>query len=182
MVSKEEEIQDIVNETEISIVLDTYDDIFSDFDPRPYNVRTLSEDFLVEARRAAREKKENGIELRFAIPKDQRNTAHENLVKHRLKEYFKTHHTASKKELVKYRKQAVSLIVIGTIIGSLAVWISLKDINEIFKHAVEILLSPASWFTIWTGLEHLTFPKEKSLHNEKFYRKMMNAQITFTGY
>src|SRR5690349_704077 len=41
--------------SELSIWLDTYDDIFSDFDPRPLNERALSDDFLSEARKMARD-------------------------------------------------------------------------------------------------------------------------------
>ena len=33
----------------VSLWLDTYEDIFSDFDPRPYGQRALSEDFVAEA-------------------------------------------------------------------------------------------------------------------------------------
>jgi hypothetical protein len=33
------------------IALDTYDDIFSDFDPSPFDHRVISEDFLSELRR-----------------------------------------------------------------------------------------------------------------------------------
>jgi hypothetical protein len=182
MADKEVGVQNIVDEAEISIVLDTYDDIFSDFDPRPYNVRTLSEDFLIEAKRAARQKRDEGIELRFIIPQDKKNASHEILIKQRLHEYFRTHHWAAQQELRKYRRQALMLIAIGTVIGFAAVWISLQEIADVFKHAVEILLSPASWFTIWTGLEHLTFPQEKSVQNEHFYRQMMDAHVTFTSY
>ena len=37
---------------EISFWLDSYDDLFSDFDPRPYAQKGFSEDFLDEAKRA----------------------------------------------------------------------------------------------------------------------------------
>jgi hypothetical protein len=51
-----------MNHNEIKLMLDTYDDIFSDFDPRPFSQRTLSEDFLEEARKASREKEMGNIE------------------------------------------------------------------------------------------------------------------------
>ena len=43
---------------DISIWLETYDDIFSDFDPKAYSERVLSDDFLVEIRKVSYEKKE----------------------------------------------------------------------------------------------------------------------------
>jgi hypothetical protein len=36
---------------EISIWLDSYNDIFSDFDSRPFSERTVSDDFLSEVRK-----------------------------------------------------------------------------------------------------------------------------------
>ena len=39
-------------EGNISIVLDSYDDLFSDFDPRPYRIRALSDDFLLECKKS----------------------------------------------------------------------------------------------------------------------------------
>ncbi|HVY01975.1 MAG TPA: hypothetical protein VHA12_04395 [Candidatus Nanoarchaeia archaeon] len=178
---EEGEIKEIVNQAEVSLILDTYNDIFSSFDPRPYNERSLSEDLLSEAKRAVRDKGE-GIELRFIIPKAQRSIAHETLIKQRLKDHFRKHHYMVQRELTAYKKQAVTLIAVGTIIGFIAVWLSITNIYEILKHAVEIILSPASWFTIWTGFEHLTFPPKKETQEEQFYRKMIDAHISFTGY
>ncbi len=178
---REDDIKGVLNQTEISIVLDTYDDIFSDFDPRPFNERSLSEDFLLEAKRAARDKDE-GIELRFLIPRTHKDIAHETLIKQRLRDHFRKHYWRVREDLKKYKNQAVLLIVIGTVIGFAAVWLSLLEINEIIKHAVQILLSPASWFTIWTGFEHLTFLPEQKVADETFYRKMMDAHISFTPY
>ena len=52
----------------VSLWLDTYEDIFSDFDPHPYGQRALSEDFLAEARRAVRDRRDEVPELRFLVP------------------------------------------------------------------------------------------------------------------
>ena len=46
--STKEETEKLLQQSEISLLLDSYDDIFSDFDPRPYNQRALSQDFLAE--------------------------------------------------------------------------------------------------------------------------------------
>ena len=81
----------LLAESEISLILDSYDDIFSDFDPRHFSERALSDDFLIEAKKAARDKA--GVyELRFLVPKQQRNFEHEHLIRMRLKEHFKKHY------------------------------------------------------------------------------------------
>jgi len=40
---------------EIAIVIDTWDDVFSDFDPSPLNERTVSGDFVEELKKRYRE-------------------------------------------------------------------------------------------------------------------------------
>ncbi|NYT12918.1 MAG: hypothetical protein GKC01_00225, partial [Candidatus Methanofastidiosa archaeon] len=64
----------ILREKNISLILDSYDDLFSDFDPRPYSVRGLSDDFLIECRRAVRGIKTESpvLELRLLVPKNKR--------------------------------------------------------------------------------------------------------------
>ena len=37
----------------ISLWIDSYDDIFSDFDPRPFSARNISDDFLYEVKKTS---------------------------------------------------------------------------------------------------------------------------------
>ena len=74
---KEVEQEDVIKEallekSEMSLLIRDYGDIFSSFDPRFFSEKALSDDFLLEAKRSARDKK--GIyELRFLVPKAKRN-------------------------------------------------------------------------------------------------------------
>ncbi len=177
-----EELKEIINKAEISLVLDTYDDIFSDFDPRPYSERALSEDFLAEAKKAARDKR-TGIELRFLIPKAVKNATHEELIRTRLKNHFRKHHRLIREELSVRGRNAVALVVVGVVIGVADVLLlSVNDLNAILKDAIQIILTPASWYTIWTGFDRLMIKPKGDVADELFYRKMMDAQITFTPY
>lgn len=178
-------IKSILNKMEVSLILDTYDDIFSDFDPRPYSERSLSEDFLSEAKRATRDKGE-GVELRFLIPKVTRSLSHEELIKQRLKEHFRRHYKSAKKAILAYKQQALLLILIGIILGLVdALTLSTPvtfDLNAILTDAIGIVLTPASWFSIWTGLEHLIYQPKEEVAEEAFYKKMESVHITFTSY
>lgn len=176
------EIKSILNETEVSLILDTYDDIFSDFDPRPYNSRSLSEDFLAEAKRATRDKGA-GLELRFLIPKDARNASKEALITQRLREHFRKHNRLIKKERIKSRRRALTLIAIGVVIGMVdALTLSAPGLNAILTDPLGIVLTPASWYTIWNGFDRLIARPRDEVAEEEFYRKMVSAHITFTPY
>src|ERR1035437_10528573 len=58
---------------QVSIWLDCYDDIFSDFDPRPYTERSLSDDFIAEAIKVSREKLVKISDFKLLIPAGKRN-------------------------------------------------------------------------------------------------------------
>jgi len=75
----------------VSLWLDTYEDIFSDFDPRPYAHRALSEDFLAEARRAVLDRRDDVPELLFLVPTDARTLDDEAIIRRRLRDHFRRH-------------------------------------------------------------------------------------------
>src|SRR3989344_6408811 len=80
---------DIPEVKKISLWLDDYNDIFSDFDPRPYSERALSDDFLNASQKMFRETKTGKFELRLLIPKSLRDEKQESLIKKRLKSFFR---------------------------------------------------------------------------------------------
>src|SRR3989338_1167827 len=83
--------QHLLSKAQISLMMKSYNDIFSSFDPRSFGLRALSDDFLIEAKKAALDK-EGALELSFMIPKNERNFEHEVLIKKRLRDHFKRHY------------------------------------------------------------------------------------------
>jgi len=182
------EKQKLLQLSEVSIILRNYDDLFSDFDPRLYDRRSLSDDFLTEIRRATKEKKGGVVEINFLIPTELRKNEKEAVIRKRVKEHFKRHHDLVQKEISMVRKQGVQLSVIGfalAIIG--AVFMVPGESNpDVIAQTVQkvllVLVEPASWFTIWTGFDKI-FTTWKTLEPDlDFYKKMAHAEINFTGY
>ena len=175
-------LKSAMDKAEISLILDTYDDIFSDFDPRPYNERALSEDFLIEARKAARDKT-NGIELRFLIPAPLQDKSSEERIKQRLKSHFRKHYRLAERELIHRRRLAVVLISIGVIVGILdVILITSAGANTFMKDSIDIVLAPASWYTLWNGFDNLLVKPKDVESNMRFYKKMVGSSITFAPY
>ena len=73
---KEEFIERHAKNGNISLILESYTDIFSDFDPRPYDQRTLSDDFLLECKKAVRRKNKTISDLNcfFSFQKSKRTS------------------------------------------------------------------------------------------------------------
>jgi hypothetical protein len=180
----DKEKHELLKMSEISLWLDGYDDIFSDFDPRPYSQRGLSVDFLDEAKRAAVRMATSGsFQLKFLVPISQRNIAHENTIKKRLREYFKRHHDILEKEIVGIIHKGVIFAIIGLVLMFLGSLILFKYPQKtLFIDFLIILLQPAGWFFFWEGLGLIIFESKERKPEMEFYDKMNKAEIKFMSY
>jgi len=174
--------QKLLNMSEISLMLDTYDDIFSDFDPRPYSERTISDDFLSEAKKASRDKPSGEIELKFLIPVNKRNTEDEKLIRKRLHEHFRRHLKILKNDLHHIRYKGAITVLFGFVIMILAVSIKFLKIDEFLADVLLTIFEPAGWFTAWFGFDQLFYVSGTKKPDIEFYEKMSKCFITFMPY
>ena len=166
--------------SEIGIWIDNYDDIFSDFDPRPYALRSLSDDFLNEARKASIDKGPGKLELRILIDEKMRNLKEEVNIKKRLKDHFTKHAMQLKKEIKKSRINAMNLLILGFTLMMAATFLNLKD-GGFAKTLILVIIEPTGWFMVWFAFDNLFYNKEK-VKNWDFYSKMAKAEIMFSSY
>jgi len=168
-----------IKEENISLVLDSYEDIFSDFDPRSYSEKALSHDFLQECKRAAMDKKE-GIELRLMVPKVKRNPADEAKIKKRLKSHFQKHFNEKKREISMSRKAGLGWFFLGVVI---MIFATLLYGHEGFLFNLFIIMAePASWFFFWEGLDKAFIDIRDKRPDYEFYEKMADAETNFFDY
>ena len=176
----EEKTQKMLQQSEISLLLDSYDDIFSDFDPRPYNQRALSQDFLAESQRAARDKASGQIQLKFMILGSRRDAVHEALIKKRLKEHFKKHLEEARVQVNHIIRQGVVFSVIGVVLMFAATLVLFRSPETtMLTSFLVIFLEPAGWFFFWEGLNLVIFESKKMRPNLKFYEKMAKSELSF---
>jgi hypothetical protein len=178
----ESEKKSLLSKSEISLILDKYEDIFSSFDPRPYTQRSLSVDFLDEAKRASKDKEFHGIELKILMPKKKRNKKDEIVIKRRLHEHFRRHFELVNDEVRNLRRKGFLFVFAGIIMMVLAAFVSMNLNSSFAANLVLILLEPGGWFFFWEGLYFVLIDprsKESDLH---FYKKMSNCTIEFLSY
>ncbi len=186
---KKDEFNDSLKlkEGNISLVLDSYDALFSDFDPRPYSERGLSDDFLFECKRTAREK-EGITELRLLIPGKLRKINEEAKIKKRLREYFKKQYHEKLRVIRSTRKRGFGWFVIGSVILMISTVLyeyRYQIISQFLKFLYDFILiisQPAGWFTLWEGLDMIFLKPKENLPDYEFYKKMSNANIYFLNY
>ena len=167
--------------TSISLALDDYEDLFSDFDPRPYSERSLSEDFLHELKRAAMSKEEKGLSLVMLLPKERHNAAHEHTILERLKSHFRHHHRLLEEKRKEVTKTGTWMVGLGIVFMFLATYLLVEIKQTIWTAFIVVLLEPAGWFTFWEGLNLIVFRSKDVAPDLSFYRKMSGAKVTFVA-
>lgn len=168
---------------QVSLWLDNYDDIFSDFDPRHYSQRALSDDFLLEAKKATRETATGRIELKFLIPENQRKLELEGVIKKRLRAHFKKHYFQQQEQRNEIIRQGAAYIALGFILMFLTTTILFWNLNTNFiLTLISVIAEPAGWFLLWEGLNLVIFRSKEKNPDLDFYRKMSNCSIYFQSY
>ncbi|MBN2095012.1 MAG: hypothetical protein JW727_03110 [Candidatus Aenigmarchaeota archaeon] len=165
---------------EIAIWLDSYEDIFSDFDPRPNSKRGLSEDFISELKKACLAKSPDPLEVKVYVPESERNETEEGIIKKRLCEYFCRRNKRMTQEYNSIIKKSALMIVAGVVMMLAATYIILThDERNFITNFLIILLEPGGWFFFWEGLEQAIFEPKKIRSDRDFYKKMSGCNVVF---
>jgi len=166
----------------ISLWLDDHENLFSDFDPRSFSLRELSDDFLREVMKFTSEAIAGKLILIFLIPLAKKNSAIEKIIKARLHSYFqkKFHHLT--KEQDKVKQKGYHLTILGILLMMVATLISYYLSEQILFHLLRVMLEPAGWFMAWYGLDHIFYLSRENKKDFEFYRKMSEAEIKFDVY
>jgi hypothetical protein len=167
---------------EISIWLDSYDDMFSDFDPRPYSKRTVSDDFIIQTRKVARDRYGNKITLQLLLPESKRSKEKEEIITRRLQEYFQWSYNQLQTDKQKNLRRGYLLTFAGTALLIIAGYLSLINPQSYILHLLMTLFEPAGWFMLWMGLELLFYLPGKTQKELAFHTNMMKARIEFKTY
>lgn len=175
-----------VLQANISLVLDSYDAIFSDFDPRSYSERMVSDDFISECKRAVHDKRELN-QLRLLIPSHLRKPTEELKIKKRLKEHFRKHLLEEEKEIRAIKKEGTRWLILGSVILVLSTLLyEYKNLAYTgLRFLVDFLFvisQPAGWFTFWEGLGKIFIVAKEHTPDYEFYKKMQNIEIYFFNY
>jgi hypothetical protein len=172
----------LLSKSELSIWLDDYDDVFSDFDSRPISERSLSDDFLVEVRKMVREKPTGHVELKLLIPAAKRNKEIEGIAIKNLHTYFRHAAATISEEIRKTRRRGILLTALGFLLMLATAYIVGISNHSFFFNALQIVLEPSGWFIVWTGMDNILYTSRNRKPNLEFNTKMAHAEIIFVTY
>lgn len=177
------EMKKVIQTAEMALWLDGYDDIFSDFDPRHYSERSLSDDFLLEIKKVARGRGRNSYELKFLLAPKIRDEKLEEVIKERLKHSFNSKHRQFLMEKKKIIKRGILFVGLGATLMLLAsVMKTYLSPSSLLHNSFIIITEPAGWFLFWEGLARAMYKSEEVNPEIDFYQKMTHSKITFISY
>ncbi len=168
----------------VSLIIDSYDDLFSDFDSRDFSKRALSDDFLREAKKISvdMDVQEKAFEVRFLIPKALRKLEDEKIIRKRLKEHFRKHFKMLEGGRNAIVRKGALLSIAGFAMMLGATIIRTMESSEILFIVLLVVLEPAGWFSLWFGLDQIFYIAAEKRHDLTFYSKMSRAEIIFEDY
>ncbi len=165
---------------EISIILDVWDDIFSDFDPRPLGERALSEDFINELKKRYRETAKGDLLISFFAPETLRDAQSEEMVIQRLRRYFRERALQKRRDIQRMRKRGAIFVAIGALfLSAVTVVTHYRVASDFALKLLEIPCVPLGWFGIWEGLSKIVEATPTHAQEEALYRKLADAEYEF---
>lgn len=166
---------------EVKLWLDSYDDIYSDFDSRHYLKRRISEDFLYELRNELKITETEIKSIILLLPQNKRNTASEKIIAKGLAEYFKTQYTFHEKKCKDKLRQGILLFIIGFAIMLLNSLFSFNYKESFLIIFLRILLEPAGWFLLWAAFDFLYYDFAKIKKVKNSFQLLSNVEIKFNA-
>ncbi|MBN2121371.1 MAG: hypothetical protein JW734_10005 [Candidatus Omnitrophica bacterium] len=165
---------------EIGVVIDSWDDVFDDFDPRPFNERTISGDFIYELKRRYKETRKGGFIITIHAPLALKDPKAERMVTQRLKKHFHHKFLQRKKEIIKTRIRGGVFVGIGIAsLSFLTLATYFKFLSRLTIEITSIFFMPLGWFGIWEGLSKLIDTSPKFLQEERLFEKLSKTTYRF---
>ncbi len=165
---------------EISVAIDTWDDIFSDFDPGPLESRLFSEDFIAELKKRHRETKSGKLSVFLCAPLSLKDERAEKIVTQRLKREFAHKYLQRKIALRKMRVRGAIFACFGILFLSAVTFITYyKLLGGLAVELIGTILIPLGWFTIWEGFSKLMDASPISEQEEQLFSKLSKADYVF---
>jgi len=165
---------------QVVIPIDSVGNIFSDFDFRDINIRLLSDDFVREVKNQAKSLVEEGeMEIVIVAPKSiqgkEFNRSAEEIVKRRIKNFF----TEEFESLLYTRKKKIlhsTLFICSGLASFLIVKImNLYEPHSFFTSAMYDLVTFASWFATWHGIDKLDdLPEKREI---RLLQRICNSKV-----
>ncbi|MCX8199984.1 MAG: hypothetical protein N3G76_00780 [Candidatus Micrarchaeota archaeon] len=171
---------DKVSFKNIDIALESYDDLYSDFDISHYAKRELSEDFVKELiKRTSGEHDTKTLQITLSIPSAKRDIPAERTIIRRIKQHFAKRAESYSLEIQNHQRRGIKYIFVGALIILADVFIP-KDAFPLLG-AIFSVLMVAGWFGVWTGIAKILDEPAGMIAQKKIYSNLASAHYVFVN-
>jgi len=163
----------------IPIWLDSYDDVFDDWDPSPFKMRDIEDEFLDFLWDSVEDiPKRDAIIFEFFIPAALKNTQKEQILVSALKHHFEYMEIRNKKKLQKERLEAMKYFVFGILFFIIAYMGPFKS-DTLAVRIMEDGLFVGGWVFIWETFSNLFIESREFIDDRRIIKRFMKAQVRF---
>jgi len=170
----------MINIKNIDIALESYDDLFSDFDISNYAKRELSEDFVKELiKRASTEQYDSkSFQITLSMPASKRDLPAERIIHRRIKQHFARRVEVLDREIKAHQNRGIKYLIIGSLIIILDIFLP-TDVS--FVYAISNILLVAGWFGVWTGIAKILDEPTALINQRKLFSLLASAHYQFVN-
>ena len=172
------------DEYEISLSLRNYEEIYNPYDFSQYKRRDMDEDFLDYIYHSSLDiPLGHKIKLKFNLKENVYDEEKSKNLKNAIKNNYTWRHAIINNRLKEKLKEAILLLIVGTIFLSLAFLIlpliqNGGTILDLFGESVSII----GWVFLWDLVELLAFEVTKLHKKKKYLNRLINSKVEFEQY
>lgn len=166
----------------ITLWIDSYSDIFSDFDPRPFSERAVSDDFIMQVKRVSRESSVKVNILKLLVPEGTQKDEYEKVIRKRLQSYFQNIALHLKEESTRIMRKGFVFAAFGILLMVMATYISFLQLSGFTFKLLLALFEPGGWFLLWTGLDLMISDSWSKKSEKSFFDRFENVHVEFSSY
>lgn len=164
---------------DLSLWLDDYDDIYSDFDSRNYLKRRVSADFINELQNSLKNRTEKINDLVLMLPQEKRKTDSEKIIIQNLNNYFIHQFNFYNRKYKMDIKKGIILFTIALLLMIANSFISFQLHNNLSSAIIRIVLEPSGWFLAWISFDILYYDLKELIKEKYFFHELSEMKIYF---
>lgn len=169
-----------MNSFVLEISLDSYAEIFNDFDPSPYRKKDLNPelvDYLDDC--SADIPLKYPLILQFNVPKNHVDSDEEKRVKDGLKAYYAFGTFGAHNEYKKLIYQSILNVIIATILLSISILFEFFHPGEFFLSVIQAGITVGGWVFLWQAITMVVFERKSIKKKYLTYKRFNEAIIKF---
>lgn len=168
--------------SEVVLWIDSYSELFSDFDPRPFANRLVSDDFVNQVKHSAKEIPQKLHVLKLLVPEKIRKPDEEVIIKRKLGAYFSYQHQQLTRMNREVRRKGFYFSAAGLIFMLIASYLKELNVTQFYMTFLLTLFEPGGWFLLWTGFDYFMNYSRNRLQDMAFFNRMADVHIEFDSY